>query len=103
MDRHQANMERRRNRRIALGCEARLIVQGLATPVDAICTEVAVGGLTLHAAYVPRSGERVEVLVAAPRGGLALPALRVWATVRRCQRGEAGNYEIGLEIIAVLD
>ena len=56
-------MERRRNRRIALGCEARLIVQGLATPVDAICTEVAVGGLTLHAAYVPRSGERVEVLL----------------------------------------
>ena len=82
--------------------EARLIVPGLATPVDAICTEVAVGGRPCMP-LMRLPGERVEVLVAAPRGGLALPALRVRATVRRCQRGEAGNYEIGLEIIAVLD
>ena len=47
--------------------------------------------------------ERVEGARRRPTRRPCLPALRVWATVRRCQRGEAGNYEIGLEIIAVLD
>lgn len=96
-------MERRRNRRIALGCEARLFVGGRATPLEAVCTELSVGGLTVHASYVPRSGEILEVLVASPRSAIARPPLRLRATVRRCQRRESGDYEIGLEIVEVLD
>ena len=96
-------MERRRNRRIALGCEASLFIRGQASPIEALCTEIAVGGLTLHAEYVPRAGEQVEVLVASPRNGIARPPLRVRAIVRRCQRYQSGDYEIGLEIIEILD
>jgi len=103
MDRYRAEVERRRNRRMELGCGAKLFVRGQAEPLEAVCTELSVGGLAVHAGYVPRADEVLEVLVAAPRGGVARPPLRVRAVVRRCQRLSSGDYEIGLEIVDVLE
>ncbi len=103
MDRLKLDPERRRNRRMALGCGARLFVHGRGDPLEAVCTELAVGGLTVRAAYVPRAGEVLKVLVASPPGGIARPPLQVRATVRRCQRLSSGQYEIGLEIVEVLE
>ena len=69
------------------GLRSEAYCPGLATPVDAICTEVAVGGLTLHAAYVPRSGERVEC--SSPPHAAALPCLRCGCGRRYAVASEA--------------
>ena len=72
--------------------EARLFVQGLATPVDAICTEVAVAD-DPACCLCASPGERVEVLVAALMRRPCPARAAVRATVRCCQRGECGNHE----------
>lgn len=104
MDRHDARIERRRNLRMPLGgIEARIHVTGSVQPMAARCTDVGVGGLTLRGSYVPQDGEVLRVEVSSPGNQRTFPPLNVRAVVRRCHLRAPGDYEIGVEIVEVLD
>lgn len=104
MDRHDPRIERRRNLRVPLGgVEARIHVPGQVLPVAARCTDVAVGGLTLRSDYVPRAGEQLRVEVASPGRQRQFEPLNVRIIVRRCHQIGPGDYEIGAEILEILD
>lgn len=64
--------------------------------------EIGVGGMSLHAAYVPAADEVLDVEVAGPEGGVRQPPLRVRLQVRRCNALGAGLYEIGGAIVRVV-
>lgn len=104
MDRHDPRIERRRNLRVPLGgISARIHIPGLVQPVAARCTDLAVGGLTLRSSYVPRAGEEFRVEVSSPDQRRVFEPLNVRIVVRRCHQVEAGDYEIGAEVIEILD
>jgi len=104
MDRHNAGIERRRNLRVPLGgIDALLHVPGSVRPVAAKCIDLAVGGLTLISAYVPRDGETMRVEVASPGGQRTFAPLNVRVCVRRCHQLQGGEFEIGAEIVEVID
>ena len=103
MDRRKAESERRSGRRIPVGgIEAAVHVPGQLRPVTARCTDLAVGGMTLISAYVPRDGERLRVEVASPGGAKAIVPLHVRVCVRRCHPTPGGEYEMGVEIVEVI-
>lgn len=88
---------RRLDRRIPMALPARLELDG-GMEEDAMCVEMGVGGLTLHARYVPLADEEFTVTVASPNGNQ--PPLRVRLAVKRCQALEIqGVYEIGGKIV----
>ena len=93
--------DRRLDRRIPIGCPA-LIQLGEGRRIPAKCMELGVGGMTLHAAYVPGEGEVLEVAVAAPEGGVERPPLVVRLQVKRCNAQGGGQYEIGGAIVRVV-
>lgn len=101
--RHMKNyyQNRRLDRRIPLGSNAVIRLDGGAE-IAANCVELGVGGMTLHAAYVPGEGEQFEVVVASPEGRLTLPPLVVKVRVRRCNALEGGRYEIGVATLEVV-
>lgn len=104
MDRHDSKIERRRNLRIPLGgISARIHVPGQLHPIEARCTDLAVGGLTLRSAYVPRAGEVLRVEVSSPGDRRQFEPLNARVLVRRCHQAEPGDFEIGVEIVDVLD
>lgn len=104
MDRHDSRIERRRNLRMPLGgAEARIHVTGSVQPVAARCTDLGVGGLTLRSSYVPQDGEALRVEVSSPGSQRIYPPLNVRVVVRRCHMSAPGDYEIGVEIVEVLD
>lgn len=104
MDRHSAGIERRRNLRVPLGgIDALVHVPGSVRPLAAKCTDLAVGGLTLVSSYVPREGEHLRIEVSSPGGQRKFEPLNVRVCVRRCHPVEGGDYEMGVEIVEVLD
>ena len=104
MDRHDSKIERRRNLRVPLGgIDARIHVPGSVQPVAARCTDLAVGGLTLQSSYVPRAGEEFRAEVSSPDQRRVFEPLNARVIVRRCHQIESGDYEMGVEIIEILD
>lgn len=94
---------RRLERRIPTGTPATIRLQG-GVAIEAECTELGVGGMTLCADYVPKELEVLEVEVAAPAGSLDRPPLRAWLEVRRCHEMEkGGRYEIGGAIVRIVE
>ena len=61
--------ERRRDRRIPLGCKVGIRLEGQAAPVVGTCVELSVGGLTIHSSHVPRMDEVFEIAVLPPEPG----------------------------------
>ena len=66
--------ERRRDRRIPLGCKVAIRVEGTREPVVGVCVELSVGGMTIQSSHVPRMDEVFE-LVVLPLGMLGLARL----------------------------
>lgn len=98
MNDRAAPPERRLDRRIPLGCAAAIHLPGGDT-VAAQCTELSIGGMTLHSTYVPGQHEVLEVSVNSPTG--AAP-LRARLEVKRCHALGGGRFEIGGAIVEVL-
>ena len=97
---HTKPRNRRLDRRIPIALPARLELDG-GLDEEAMCVEMGVGGLTLHARYVPRPDEEFTVTVATPDS--SRPPLRVRLAVKRCQALELqGVYEIGGKIVKTL-
>ena len=101
MHKRTGHDDRRLDRRIPIGCPA-LIHLAAGSHVTAKCMEIGVGGMSLHAAYVPAADEVLDVEVAGPEGGVRQPPLRVRLQVRRCNALGAGLYEIGGAIVRVV-
>ena len=93
--------ERRLDRRIPLGCSASILLRNGET-VAAECTELSIGGMTLHAAYVPGESEVIEVAVRSPGDRLERPPLVTRLKVTRCHALGNGRYEIGGSIVRVI-
>lgn len=93
--------ERRLDRRIPLGCPASILLRG-GESIAAECIELSIGGMTLHAAYVPGEAEVIEVLVASPGSQLDRPPLVTRLKVTRCHALGDGRYEIGGSIVRVI-
>ncbi|MBQ7626090.1 MAG: PilZ domain-containing protein [Rhodocyclaceae bacterium] len=97
---HTKPRNRRLDRRIPIALPARLELDG-GLEEEAMCVEMGVGGLTLHARYVPRPDEEFTVTVSTPDSTHA--PLRVRLAVKRCQMLEVqGVYEIGGKIVKTL-
>jgi hypothetical protein len=86
--------ERRLDRRIPLGCAATIRLRGGDT-IPAKCVEISVGGMTLHAAYVPGETEIIEVVIKPPGDAASHPPLVTRLEVKRCHSVGNGVYEIG--------
>jgi hypothetical protein len=93
--------ERRTDRRLPMGSQARILPEG-ADPVEAECVELSVGGMTLRSAYVPGEAEVLTVEVASPAGALQRPPLVARILVKRCHTFAPGVYEIGAEIVQII-
>lgn len=96
--------ERRSAIRVPVGCEAILKLSDLQPPRKAVCADLSVDGMTLHTAYVPRPGEKFEVIVR-PASGLLPGAtpMHVRVQVRRCHAIQGSAlFEVGVKILEVL-
>jgi len=98
------HQDRRLDRRLQLGCPAFIALRN-GQRVDAVCVEIGVGGMTLHAAYVPERNEIIEVAVLGPQGSPASgrPPLIGKLEVTRCNALGDGRYEIGGRMVRVVD
>ncbi|MDD3352790.1 PilZ domain-containing protein [Zoogloea sp.] len=95
--------ERRRDRRIPLGCKVGLKFRGHAAPVVGDCIELSVSGMTIHSRHVPQMDEVFEVAVLPPEHGGPFQPLHARVRVRRCHNlGPSGLYEMGVEIIEII-
>lgn len=95
--------ERRKERRIPLGCKVGIKLAGVAAPVVGDCVELGVGGMTIHSRHVPRMDEVFEVAVLPPENGKPFMPLHARVRVRRCHGLEqAGIYEMGVEILEII-
>lgn len=102
MGNFRGDENRRLERRLPLDCAA-CIVLGDGRRIEAHCTELGVGGMTLRAAYVPAQDELIEVIVRAPQASrLAQPPLHCRLAVTRCHALDDGRHEIGGRLIQVL-
>ena len=96
MDNPVFHGERRLDRRIPIGCAA-VVRRGGGEAVPAMCVALSVRGMTIHAAYVPGEAEVIDVEVKS-----ATP-LVVCLAVKRCHALGGGLYEIGGEIVRVIE
>ncbi|GLR14570.1 hypothetical protein GCM10007907_33600 [Chitinimonas prasina] len=96
--------DKRTARRVPVACPARIRTLDIGPSYYGTCTDLSVGGLTIHSNFVPRHDEELEVTVMPPRsGGKPVPPMTARVKVRRCHEIEAGlTYEIGLEIVQIL-
>ncbi|ENO90624.1 hypothetical protein [Thauera linaloolentis] len=96
--------DRRLDRRLPLGCPAFIALRS-GERIDAVCVEIGVGGMTLHAAYVPERNEVIDVAVLGPQGSPTpgRPPLLGKLEVTRCNALGDGLYEIGGRILRVVD
>ena len=69
---------------------------------QAHCVELSIGGMTLHADYVPGEAEQFVVEVGSPEGRVERPPLVVRVEVKRCNLIDEGIYELGLATIDVI-
>ena len=94
--------ERRRDRRIPLGCKVGIKLAG-AAPVVGTCVELSVGGMTIDSTHVPRMDEVFEIAVLPPEPGGHYQPLHARVRVRRCHGlAQAGIYAMGVEIVEVI-
>ncbi|MDR2260931.1 MAG: PilZ domain-containing protein [Azoarcus sp.] len=98
---HVSPRDRRLDRRIPLGCSARILPRS-GDEIEAECIELSVSGMTLHAAYVPGEGEVIEVVIVSPDDKVTRPPLVTRLRVTRCHALADGRYEIGGSIIRVV-
>lgn len=98
------HLNRRLDRRLPMDCAAYIVLSG-GERIDARCVELGVGGMTLHAAYVPGENEIINVAVLGPENSLlaARPPLLSKLEVTRCNALGGGLYEIGGRIVRVVD
>lgn len=101
MNDHASAPERRLDRRIPLGCSAAILLPG-GDSIAAECIELSIGGMTLHAAYVPGEAEVIEVVVNSPNERVERPPLVTRLKVIRCHALGDGRYEIGGTIVRVI-
>ena len=95
--------ERRRDRRIPLGCKVGIRLDGQAAPVVGTCVELSVGGLTIPSSHVPRMDEVFEIAVLPPEPGGVYQPLHAGVRVRRCDGlAQPGLYAMGVEIVEVI-
>ncbi|NTV11451.1 MAG: PilZ domain-containing protein [Zoogloea sp.] len=95
--------ERRRDRRIPLGCKVGIKAHGMVEPVVGTCQELSVGGMTLHSTYVPRVEEVLDVVVVAHESGAMFEPLHARVRVRRCHAlADGRRYAMGVEIVEIL-
>ncbi len=102
MNDRASSPDRRLDRRIPLGCTATIRPRH-GGEIPAECIELSVGGMTLHAAYVPGELEVIEVVVSGPTDSLGRPPLVTRLEVRRCHALGGGRYEIGGAIVRVVE
>ena len=95
--------ERRRDRRIPLGCKVGIRLDGQSAPVIGTCVELSVGGLTIHSSHVPRMNEifEIAVLPAGP-GGVYQPHHARVQERRSDGLAQPGLYALGVEFIDVI-
>lgn len=96
-----ARSERRRARRLPIGCQARIKSLATGDVFYGECVDLSVDGIAIRSACVPQFGERFLVTVRVPPVG-ALPSrpFVVEAQVCRCQEVERGKcYDIGMAIL----
>ncbi|MDR3214142.1 MAG: PilZ domain-containing protein [Azoarcus sp.] len=93
--------DRRLDRRIPLGCAAFIHLHD-GEEIAAECIELSVGGMTLHAHYVPGEGEVIEIAIASPNDRMTRPPLVTRLRVTRCHALPDGRYEIGGAIVRVV-
>jgi len=93
--------ERRRARRLQMGCKARIKSLLTGETHYGECVDLSVDGMALRSSYVPQYGERLSVIVLAPAmGGLPGKPLQAEVEVRRCNEVQRGKiYEMGTRII----
>ena len=96
MDNPASYNERRLDRRIPIGCPAVIRSKG-GEAVRATCVALSVRGMTIHAAYVPGEAEVIDVEVQ------STSPLVVRLSVKRCHALGGGVYEIGGEIVRVIE
>ena len=95
--------ERRRDRRIPLGCKVGIRFEGQSALVIGTCVELSVGGLTIHSSHVPRMDEVFEIAVLPPEPGGVYQPLHARVRVRRCVGlAQPGLYAMGVEIVEVI-
>ena len=95
--------ERRRDRRIPLGCKVGIRLSGQSALVIGTCVELSVGGMTIHSSHIPRMDEIFEIAVLPPEPGGAYQPLHARVQVRRCHGlPQPGLYAMGVEIIEVI-
>lgn len=95
--------ERRRDRRIPLGCKVGIKLRDVEAPVVGTCVELSVGGLTIHSRHVPRMDEVFEIALLPPEPGGVFQPLHARVRVRRCHGlAQPGMYEMGVEIVEVI-
>lgn len=92
---------RRLNRRIPVVSSAAIVLKS-GQRIDAQCVELGVGGLALHADYVPREEEQLRVEVYPSESAATFSTLVADVVVRRCHPLEDGRYEIGCEIVQIV-
>jgi hypothetical protein len=93
--------DRRLDRRIPIGSQARIVLDH-GEVIEAECIELSVSGMTLRARYVPGESEVIEVEVPAPAGGLDRPPLVARLQVCRCHCVGGDVYEIGGAIVRIV-
>lgn len=98
------HQNRRLDRRLPLGCPAFIALRS-GQRIEAVCIEIGVGGMTLHAAYVPEQNEILDVAVLGPQGSPVSdrPPLVGKLEVTRCNALGDGRYEIGGRMMRVVD
>ncbi|GLT23097.1 MULTISPECIES: PilZ domain-containing protein [Zoogloea] len=95
--------ERRRDRRIPLGCKVGIKLPHSTQAVVGTCVDLSVGGLTIRSTHVPQMDEVFEIAVLPPDMGGPFQPLHARVRVRRCHGLEqAGLYEMGVEIVDII-
>ena len=103
MDDMDRMTERRRDRRIPLGCKVGIKLKNVAAPIVGTCVELSVGGMTIRSAHVPCMDEIFEIAVLPPEPGGVYQPLHARVQVRRCHGvAQAGLYEMGVEIVEII-
>ena len=103
MDDMDRMTERRRDRRIPLGCKVGIKLKNVAALIVGTCVELSVGGMTIRSAHVPCMDEIFEIAVLPPEPGGVYQPLHARVQVRRCHGlAQAGLYEMGVEIVEII-
>ena len=95
--------ERRRDRRIPLGCKVGIKLPHSSQAVVGTCVDLSVGGLTIRSTHVPQMDEVFEIAVLPPEPGGIYQPLHARVRVRRCDGlAQPGLYAMGVEIVEVI-